>query len=248
MLTKQPEMPIGVALDGMAAGDLFNAAVALAAKRPILKLNDALDDPEVGPAALRKLAENGIPWADIKGHDIENTMANRAKKLAAAGAGIITIHASNTVAAMRAAVENRGEADILAVTILTHMTEEECQRIYGRPIKAMVLQFARDANIAGVQGIVCSAKELKFLAHPRFSDLANLIKVTPAMRPLWYQDAHDDQERTMTPAEAIKLGADFLVMGRPILNAGIPMLEAMDRAVKEVMDARAEMAAAAKES
>jgi orotidine-5'-phosphate decarboxylase len=125
---------------------------------------------------------------------------------------MFNVHASAGIEAMRVAVNNKRESLVLAVTILTSLEEDNAHLIFGAPIKAKVLQFARDAEIAGVDGIICSSKELELLAGQE--ELRGLIKVTPGIRPEWATAG--DQKRVMTPGEAIKAGADYLVIGRPI--------------------------------
>ncbi len=228
--------PLIVAFDGLSPSDALSAAELLADTGVIIKINDLLDDKDGGPAMLGALAEFGVPFADPKFFDIDNTMANRMKNIVAAGARMVTIHAANTVKAMQAAVDNRGHAIVLGVTVLTSMNEDDCNESFGGSSKARVLHFAEKAMMAGVQGIVCSPQELKFLAD--YPHLSGLLKVTPGIRPDWYQKK-DDQARKMTPGEAIKLGADYLVMGRPILRAHIPPKEAVARTLEEIEVARA---------
>ncbi len=129
----------------------------------------------------------------------------------------------------------------LAVTVLTSLGEEDVLRIYGCSVEAAVLKFARDAATANMSGIVCSPKELEMLAQ--YPELKGLLRVTPGIRPAWHQKG-DDQKRVMTPAEAIKAGADFLVIGRPIIEAN-NRKEAFNYTVEEVARALEEKAKAA---
>lgn len=203
------------------------------------KANDLLDERNVvidkRPVdILEELKSFGGVFADPKYHDIPNTVANRVAKMAKAKPYFITVHASGGVKMLRAAVDNAGESKILAVTVLTSLNEEDTHLALGAPVKAKVLEYARYAVLAGVHGIVCSAKELEFLS--KYKELDSLIKVTPGIRPLWYQPA-DDQKRTMTPAEAIELGADYLVIGRPILKDDVPDY-AVERTLEEIKNAR----------
>jgi orotidine-5'-phosphate decarboxylase len=224
------------ALDGIEGEKIVETAKMFGKDQGIIfKVNDALDDP--GPQILTDLLKHGETFADAKYDDIPDTMDRRVTKIARRGPKFITIQASNSVKALKAAVDARANADILAVTVLTSIKEEECQIIFGGSIEATVLKFARNALIAGVQGIVCSAAELEFLGQ--YPELDPLIKVTPAIRPLWYQKLikPDDQnpKRTMTPSEAFALGADYLVMGRPLLKApGMSPAEALDATIKEI--------------
>ena len=217
-----------VALDGLTFGGALELAEKLSGTGVLFKANDLLDDP--GPAIIKDLAVSGGVMADPKFHDIPNTVGNRVKKLAVLSPKFITVHASGGVPMMRAAVENCGDSQILAVTVLTSLSEDECNLIFGAPVKAKVLQFARDAVLAGVHGMVCSPKELEFLS--KFPELAGLIKVTPGIRPVWHLGT-EDQARVTTPADAVKMGANYLVIGRPIVKAEDPA-EAVRKTQEEI--------------
>lgn len=225
-------MKIIVALDDLSREDALLLADKLSTENVIFKANDLLDDG--GADIIMSLKNKGGVMADPKLHDIPNTVKNRVKKYAATNPDFITVHASGGIAMMRAAVENCGDSKILAVTVLTSLNEKECTINLGGPIKAKVLQYARNAALAGVHGIVCSPKELEFLSQ--FPELKTLIKVTPGIRPGWHLDPKDDQSRVTTPADAIKMGADYIVIGRPIVKAKDP-LQAIRDTQKEIMDA-----------
>ena len=207
-----------VALDGLTASEALDLAAKLAELDVVFKVNDLLDDS--GPQIITDLSPFGRVMADPKFHDIPNTVANRVKKLVGRGPDYITVHASGTMAMMRAAVKNAGTSQILAVTVLTSLNEEECNLTFGNSVEAKVLYFARQAAIAHVHGIVCSPQELKFLAG--FPELKTLIKVCPSIRMLGEEVKDDDQARKMTPGEAKLYGADFIVIGRPIVQAPDP--------------------------
>ncbi len=149
---------------------------------------------------------------DGKFCDIPNTVGQASAAAARLGVAMLTVHASSGREAMRAAVENSGEALVLAVTVLTSLDDTETQRIFGASSKEKVLQLVHDARTAGVDGIICSPQELRTLREQ--PKLAGLLMVTPGVRPIWA--ATGDQERIMTPGDAIRAGADFLVIGRPI--------------------------------
>lgn len=201
----------------------------------VSKVNDLLDDE--GPSIISKLREYGDVMADPKLHDIPNTVKNRVKKYAIHKPYFITVHASGGIEMMRKAVENCGESKILAVTVLTSLNEEECNINLGAPVKVKVLQYARNAVLAGVHGIVCSPQELKFLSQ--FPELKNLIKVTPGIRPKWHIDPKDDQSRITTPRDAVLLGADYLVIGRPIIQSENPV-GALQNTREEIISAMKE--------
>lgn len=234
---KRVENPIIVPLDGMTKGKALTVAGKLSGQVWGFKVNDLLI--ECGVSIITTLKECGKVFADPKLHDIPNTVANSAKKLYEAGADFITVHASGGIEMMMAASKSVADgSQLLAVTILTSLDEDTTHLIYGAPVKAKVLQLARDAIVAMMDGIVCSAQELRMLrAYP---ELRNLIRVTPGIRPDWTQVGVDDQKRQMTPKEAIGLGADYLVIGRPITQAKDP-LEAVEKTLTEIKEAREEM-------
>lgn len=229
------ESRIIVALDDLTETQALDLANFLRGKVWGFKVNDLLD--ECGAAIVAKLRNYGNVFADPKIHDIPNTALNRVKRYLGAGACLITVHASGGISMMKASIDATKiltvvrdyQPRILAVSVLTSLTEDEAHLIFGAPIKAKVLQFARYAVLAGVHGIVCSPQELAILNQP---ELAGLIKVTPGIRPAWHQKP-DDQKRSMTPAEAIKLGANYLVIGRPITKAADP-LEAVEKTNAEI--------------
>lgn len=180
----------------------------------------------------------GKVFYDGKFNDIPNTVCAAAKAVAAMNAEMFNVHASSGIEAMTAAAKHKGLSIALAVTVLTSLEENNAHLIFGAPSKAKVLQFARDAKMAGFDGIICSPQELEFLGKQK--ELAGMMKVTPGVRPLWA--AVGDQKRVMTPGEAIKAGASMLVIGRPITKPpaeiGSP-LEAVKRIEEEIEAAEA---------
>lgn len=154
----------------------------------------------------------GQVFYDGKFDDIPNTIGGATKAIAGLNVKMFNVHASAGIEAMMSAVANKGQSLVLAVTVLTSLEENNANLIFGGPSKARVLQFARDAKLAGCDGIICSPQELELLGKQK--ELAGLLKITPGVRPLWA--AAGDQKRIMTPSEAIKAGATALVIGRPI--------------------------------
>lgn len=224
-----------VALDGLNVTAALDLAKKLSGEDVVFKANDLLDDG--GPEILATLGAYGGVMADPKFHDIPNTVENRIKKYVIHAPDFITVHASGGVPMMKRAVENRGDSSILAVTVLTSLNEEECKSILGGSVKDKVLQYVDNALLAGVQGIVCSPNELEFLSEvPKFK---SLIKVTPGIRPLWSLTEKDDQSRIMTPYMAASKGADYIVIGRPIVQAKDPV-EAVKKTKYEILTASAE--------
>jgi orotidine-5'-phosphate decarboxylase len=170
-----------------------------------------------GPDLVRelKVAGHGV-FLDLKFHDIPNTVAEAAAAAAAIGVDIFDVHAAGGEEMMRAAVEasrdaaarkDRRPPKILAITVLTSMSSTVDE----------VLALAKRARDAGVDGVVSSAWEAKAIREALGPDC---LIVTPGIRPAW--SSRQDQRRVATPEEAIANGADYIVVGRPIRNAGDP--------------------------
>ena len=183
-------------------------------------------------------------FVDVKFHDIPNTVGNASANMAKFGACMFNVHASGGIDMMRAAVKSRYAGklpvNVLAVTILTSLGEDQNHLTYGDPVKAKVLQLARDAKMAGVQGLICSAQEAKMLKER--PELAGLFLVTPGIRPAW--SAKNDQKRIVTPKDAVLAGTDYMVIGRAIRTppeeVGGPV-EAVKLIVEEIQSAEKEL-------
>lgn len=183
-----------------------------------------------GPGVIETLADLGKPvFADAKLHDIPNTVRNAARRLGEHGARWVTVHASGGEAMMAAAVEGldagSGSRDsgVLAVTVLTSLTEEDLRRGgVGASTEEQAIRLATLADTAGVEGVVCSPHEIELIRDhtPR------LVTVVPGIRPAG-SDAHD-QARIATPEEAIERGARYLVIGRAITAASDPGIAARE--------------------
>ncbi len=156
-------------------------------------------------------------FLDLKLHDIGNTVAEGVKSVARLGATFLTVHAYPQT--MQAAVEARaGGLRILGVTVLTSYDDNDLKVAgYDTPVKALVARRAEQARMLGVDGLVCSPEEA---ANMRAIVGAGMALVTPGIRPSGA--AAGDQKRIMTPAAAIAAGADYLVVGRPIIAAPAP--------------------------
>jgi orotidine-5'-phosphate decarboxylase len=172
-----------------------------------------------GLSLARKLAAAGKKvFIDVKLHDIGNTVMRGVESLSTHGATFMTVHAYPQT--MQAAVEGRGKSglQILAVTVLTSYNEADLQEAgYRHTISDMVAIRARQAKALGVDGLVCSPEEVAAL-RAIVGDQMRLV--TPGIRPAG--SASGDQKRIMTPARAIAAGADYLVVGRPIVEAEDP--------------------------
>ena len=157
-------------------------------------------------------------FIDLKLHDIGNTVARGVESIATLGATFLTVHAYPQT--MRAAVEARQGTglNVLAVTVLTSYDDQDLQAAgYRLGVSALVELRARQAQELGIDGLVCSPEEA---AHLRKAVGRRMALVTPGIRPAG--TAAGDQKRIMTPARAILAGADYLVVGRPVMEAAEP--------------------------
>jgi orotidine-5'-phosphate decarboxylase len=187
---------------------------------PILFLNS-------GPQGIRNLSDMGAQiFLDLKFHDIPSTAEKSAKQVVGYGISMFTVHALGGFEMMRAVSESvKAESErmsqpkplILAVTILTSHSEGEIDElgIKGLPIES-VLRLADIADVAGVDGIVCSGIEVQVLKK-EFGDRFKFV--VPGLR---LDKGAQDQKRVVTPSEAVSLGADYLVVGRAITEATNP--------------------------
>ena len=172
-----------------------------------------------GLPLVRKLADQGKKvFIDLKLHDIGNTVAQGVASIAKLGATFLTVHAYPQT--MKAAVEARAGSDlkILAVTVLTSYDEADMQEAgYRLGVADMVEARAQQALTLGIDGLVSSAEEAARL-RKIIGDRMRLV--TPGIRPAG--SATGDQKRIMTPARAIAAGSDYLVVGRPVVEAADP--------------------------
>ena len=187
-----------------------------------------------GPAMVRTLTERGDRvFLDLKFHDIPNTVATAVAAASALGVWMVNVHASGGIAMMRAARNAAHEAAakhnvpaplVIAVTVLTSMNQAAL-RDTGVVIDLIdqVLRLAELTREAGLDGVVASPKETAAIRQRCGADFAI---VTPGIRGGAAAATKDDQERTMSPAEAIAAGASYLVIGRPIIAAADPLAAA----------------------
>ena len=183
-----------------------------------------------GPEAVRQVAKlNADIFLDLKFHDIPNTVAGAVLAAAALpGVQLVNVHALGGTTMMQAAAQavsagvpmGADRTRLLAVTLLTSMDSRAVREAgIGGPPKSRVVKLAKLAQKAGVDGVVASVQEAKAI---RKACGREFLIVTPGVRPKTPDLAKDDQARTATPREAIKAGADFIVVGRPILAAADP--------------------------
>jgi len=207
-----------------------------AVKEIVLSLGDSVSFYKVGmelfyaegAKTIRFLQEqNKQIFLDLKLHDIPNTVAHGVSSLTRLGASLITLHGQGGPVMMKAAVEAARESGetlgverpkLLAITALTSFDDESWTAIGGQlPISNQVIRLAKLAKECGMDGVVCSAHEVALIKDATSSDF---VCVTPGIRPAGAEIG--DQKRVMTPQEAHKIGSDYIVVGRPIIQAENP--------------------------
>jgi orotidine-5'-phosphate decarboxylase len=198
-----------------------------------------------GPDGVRSVTSGIRPlFLDLKLHDIPNTVAGAARAVTPLRPTLLTVHAGGGDAMLRAALDAAGEASakagftrprIIAVTVLTSLAEADLDVVGQRgPIAEQARRLAVLAESCGLDGVVCSPHEIAAL---RAECGDGFLLVVPGIRPAWA--AAGDQKRVMTPAEATRLGADYLVIGRPITAADNPAAAARRIAAEVVAAAPA---------
>jgi len=213
-----------------------------AAEKTVWTLGDSINFYKIGYELVmagglvlaEDLANSGKKvFLDMKLHDIGNTVMQATKQAAKLGATFLTVHAFPQT--MRAAVEGRSDSDleILAVTVLTSWDDDDLKDAgYAMTVPELVARRAAQAEAIGIDGLVCSPAEAKDLRQ-RLGGKMKLV--TPGIRPAG--SAKGDQKRVMTPAEAIKTGVDYMVIGRPIVAAEDPKAAA-EAIVEEIENAK----------
>lgn len=187
-----------------------------------------------GPTIIQELKEMGFPiFLDLKLHDIPTTVERAIRGFVQHGADMINVHCSGGYEMMARAAEAVRETGsrlksvpkVIGVTVLTSMSEEQFKQEMGvqRPLTEHVLELAKLAEKAGLDGVVASAKEARELRRITSPDF---IIVTPGIRPAWSET--NDQARVLTPQQAIEEGSSYLVVGRPITRAEDPR-QALER-------------------
>lgn len=210
-------------------------ALDFASENPVWALLDRLDPTQCrvkigkelftasGPDLVRRIVQRGFDvFLDLKFHDIPTTVAHACRAAADLGVWMLNVHAMGgaaMLAAARAALNNGPKTPkLIAVTVLTSMGEAELKNLgISMTLEALVARLAGDAAAAGLDGVVCSAREAATLRAQRGTQF---LLVTPGIRPAG--SAADDQQRIVTPEQAISAGADYLVIGRPITAANDP--------------------------
>ena len=223
--------------------DFANAEEALAL---ISKLDSSLCRVKVGkelftragPPLVEQIIKQGFDvFLDLKFHDIPNTVVNACIAAADMGVWMVNVHASGgermLLAAREAIDKNKHQPLLIAVTVLTSLTEEDLKQVgVAKTINEQVMDLAQLAHRCKLDGVVCSAHEVSAIKN----EIGKQFKlVTPGIRPAGSEQ--NDQRRVMTPAEAIKAGSDYLVIGRPVTQASDPLqaLLAIDEEIQKVI-------------
>jgi orotidine-5'-phosphate decarboxylase len=229
----------------MQARDRLVVAVDLSSRDEILALVDELHGAAGvfkiglqafignGPGVVREIVGRGERvFLDLKIHDIPNTASRAVAEGVSHGASMLTVHASGGESMLRACAQSAGVALVLGVTILTSLDAPQLEQIgWPRSPLDSAVRLARLARGAGLRGAVASPLEIRAIREACGGDF---VIVTPGIRPAG--SGADDQRRTLTPAEAIAAGADYIVVGRPIMaavsrrDAAMKIVDEMERA------------------
>ena len=194
-------------------------------KKPFVKIGMELFYG-AGPSIVREIKKRGHKtFRDLKLHDIPNTVRKTMKVLSSLDVDMTNVHAAGTVDMMKAALEGLTRPDgsrplLIAVTQLTSTSEERMQKelLINGTIRDVIAQYAENAKIAGLDGVVCSPLEAELVKERCGKDF---LAVTPGIR--FADAAADDQVRITTPARAKEIGSDYIVVGRPITAAADPV-------------------------
>ena len=203
-------------------------------KKPFVKIGMELFYAE-GPSIVREIKARGHKiFLDLKLHDIPNTVKKAMKVLSSLDVDMTNLHAAGTIPMMQAAIEGLTREDgtrpiLIAVTQLTSTDQQTMEKdlLIKEDIAEVVMHYASNAKAAGLDGVVCSPLEAGKV-HERCGD--GFVTVTPGVR---FPDGEvGDQKRVMSPAEAKKIGSDYIVVGRPVTGAADPVA-AYERCCRE---------------
>ena len=207
------EPKIIVAIDSSNPEQALNIIDQLDSELCMIKIG-SVNFNSLGNLCINKAFEKGFKiFLDLKLHDIPNTVKESILGLRHLPISMLTIHTSGGLNMMRAAVEGVEGTNIkiFGVTALTSLSDSDSERIFRRNIRSQVSSLLDLAEEGGIDGVVCSPQELELLSQRK-----SLLSVTPGIR---LKNLNDDQKRVMTPIEAIGLGADYIVIGRPITSS-----------------------------
>ena len=223
-----------VACDFKSAEDTFAFLDKFTGRKPFVKIGMELFYAE-GPSIVREIKKRGHKiFLDLKLHDIPNTVKKAMSVLRNLDVDITNLHAAGTKRMMEAALEGLTREDgtrplLIAVTQLTSTDQEAMENdlLIKAPIDEVVMHYAKNASDAGLDGVVCSPLEAEKVHNTCGKEF---LTITPGVR---FADGDiGDQKRVMTPAEAKKIGSDYIVVGRPITAAEDPVA-AYERCVNE---------------
>ncbi len=225
-----------IACDFPSKEDTLNFLDKFQEEKPFVKIGMELFYAE-GPQIVKDIKERGHKiFLDLKLHDIPNTVKSAMKVLSSLDVDMTNLHASGTVEMMKAALEGLTKPDgtrpiLIAVTQLTSTSEERMKTdlLISESLEETVAHYAKNAKIAGLDGIVCSPLESANV-HAKLGD--DFLTITPGIR--FAGGDKGDQIRVTTPADAKKLTSDYIVVGRPITAATDPV-EAYKRACQEFL-------------
>ena len=214
-----------IACDFSSKADVMNFLDKFTDVKPFVKIGMELFYAE-GPAIVKEIKERGHKiFLDLKLHDIPNTVKKAMSVLSALDVDMTNLHASGTIAMMEAAIEGLTRPDgtrpiLIAVTQLTSTSQERMENdlLIKEDIGKVVEHYAHNAKLAGLNGVVCSPLEAEKVHRVCGNDF---VTVTPGVR--FADGDKGDQVRVMTPAEAKKIGSDYIVVGRPITAAADPV-------------------------
>ena len=226
-----------IACDFSSAAKTFEFLDKFTGRKPFVKIGMELFYAE-GPEIVKEIKKRGHKiFLDLKLHDIPNTVKKAMSVLSNLDVDLCNLHAGGTVRMMEAALEGLTREDgtrplLIAVTQLTSTDQESMENdlLIKEPIDKVVMHYAHNAMEAGLDGVVCSPLEAGKV-HDTCGK--NFVTVTPGVR---FADGDiGDQKRVMTPAEAKKIGSDYIVVGRPITAAPDPVA-AYERCIAEFVD------------
>lgn len=225
-----------IACDFDRAETVFSFLDKFTGRKPFVKIGMELFYAE-GPAIVREIKRRGHKiFLDLKLHDIPTTVKKSMAVLSNLDVDMCNVHAAGTLAMMKAALEGLQRPDgtrplLIAVTQLTSTGQEELEKeiLIEKPMAEVVARYAKNAFLAGLDGVVCSPLEADGVHSVCGQDF---VTVTPGIR--FADSAVGDQKRVMTPEAARKAGSDYIVVGRPITQAEDPVA-AYERCCKEFL-------------
>ena len=231
------QTPVVVALDFENKAQALNLVSQLDPQLCRLKVGKEMFT-HFGPELVKELQQRRFDvFLDLKFHDIPNTVAKAVKAAADLGVWMVNVHASGGSKMMSAARESlvtygTEKPHLIAVTVLTSMEQSDLTELGINLTPAQqVLKLAALTQQSGLDGVVCSAQEATLLKQQFGKDF---MLVTPGIRPA--ASSQDDQKRVMTPSQALAVGVDYMVIGRPITKAADP-LAALNAIVREIANA-----------